>query len=93
MERFALQSTDQLSQISIEESTHSLDGEMIAKALGDENASATELKSYTSINNAKRLLEDSADAHLTHSQNEGDFTFTITFWFSLWRANHLKDGA
>ena len=68
-----------IKTISIEESTHSLDGEMIAKALGDENASATELKSYTSINNAKRLLEDSADAHLTHSQNEGDFTFTITF--------------
>lgn len=65
--------------ISIKESTHSLDGAMIAKALGDADTGATELKSYTPVRNAKRLLEDSADANLTHSQNEGDFTFTITF--------------
>lgn len=65
--------------ISINEYTHSLDKEMLTKALGEADASATELKSYTPIHNAKRLLEDSADARLTHSQNGDDFTFTISF--------------
>lgn len=65
--------------ITIREFSGKLDDILIQTALEEETVDITLLQSYTPIYNAKGLLGDSADATLDYKEEDGNFSFIISF--------------